>query len=50
MENLDIYELMEVKGGVADASNVCIFSPAVVIRCDVAGSGAIEKPQENTDK
>lgn len=37
-DQMSLEELMEVKGGSAE-KNVCIFNPAVVIKCD---SGAVK--------
>jgi hypothetical protein len=38
-DTLDVYELMEVKGGILDKSQVCVLASAV--KCTVAGSGVI---------
>lgn len=37
-DQMSMEELMEVKGGSA-AKNICIFNPAVVVKCD---SGAVK--------
>jgi len=38
-ECLDIQEMMEVKGGALDKSQICVLASAV--KCTVAGSGVI---------
>lgn len=38
-DTLDVYELMEVKGGALDKSQICVLASAV--KCTVAGSGVI---------
>lgn len=39
LDKLNILELMEVKGGILDKSQICIAASAV--KCTVAGSGVI---------
>lgn len=47
-ETLDMQELMEVKGGILDKSQVCILASAV--KCTVEGSGIIvQVPSEPTN-
>ncbi len=41
-DTLDVYELMEVKGGALDKSQICVLASAV--KCTVAGSGVIMSP------
>lgn len=38
-DTLDVYELMEVKGGTLDKNQICVLASAV--KCTVAGSGII---------
>lgn len=41
-DTLDVYELMEVKGGVLNKSQICVLASAV--KCTAAGSGVIVSP------
>lgn len=46
-DKLDVLELMEVKGGILDKTQVCIFASAV--KCTVQGSGVIiQQPSPST--
>lgn len=47
-ETLDMQELMEVKGGILDKSQVCILAAAV--KCTVEGSGVIVHLPSDTIK
>lgn len=49
LDTLDVEELMDVKGGIADKAVICAFASAV--KCTVAGSGVIvQKPSTSADK
>lgn len=49
LDTLDVEELMDVKGGIADKAVICAFASAV--KCTVAGSGVIvQKPSTSIDK
>jgi len=46
-DKLNVLELMEVKGGILDKTQVCILSAAV--KCTVQGSGVIiQQPSPST--
>ena len=46
LDTLDVEELMDVKGGIADKAVIC-----AAVKCTVAGSGVIvQKPSTSIDK
>lgn len=49
LDTLDVEELMDVKGGIADKDVICVLASAV--KCTVEGSGVIiQKPSTSIDR